>query len=169
MNGLTPEFRAKVEQLLARLKARGVEMRPYSFVRTPAEQAALWRQGRASEEIAAKCARFRSLGAPRIAACIEAAGPQHGRRVTNAAPGYSMHNWGWAVDCFRVANGKADWREASYREYAVEARELGLKAGADFDDHPHVQWKHDEISRLYQPAAIDAAMAERFPAFAALR
>ena len=170
LSGLTPDFRAHVETLLARLAAKGVTMRPYSTLRTPFEQAKLWRQGRTSEQIAVMCGRLRTQGAPRIAACIEAVGPQHGKQVTNAVPGFSWHNLGEAVDCFRVdRDGKADWDPAAYREYAAMAREMNLKPGADFKDFPHVQFRHHEPHAEWSPERIEIELCERFPTFTALK
>jgi len=167
---LTPEFRAKVETLLATLRTAGVNMRPYSTVRTPFEQARLWRQGRTTEQIAVMTQRLRQQGAPRIAACIEQVGPQHGRKVTNAAPGFSWHNFGEAVDCFRVdRDGSADWDPSAYTAYAAEARRMGLRAGADFNDHPHVQFRHHEPHADNTPAQIEILLCERYPTFAALK
>lgn len=169
LTGLTPDFAMRVGTLLAKLKAQGVEMRPYSTLRTPFEQASLWRQGRTSEQIGAMTARLRATGAPRIAACIEAVGPQHGRKVTNAVPGYSWHQHGEAVDCFRVRNGEADWDPVAYKDYARVAREMDLKPGADFSDFPHVQLRHHEPQAHMTPAQIEIALCERWPTFAALK
>lgn len=169
LDSLTPDFRARVEQLLAALRAKGIEMRPYSTVRTPFEQAALWRQGRTSEQIGATCARLRMQGAPRIAAAIEKVGPQHGRKVTNAVPGASWHNHGEAVDCFRVVDGAADWDEHAYHEYARVARAMNLKPGGDFGDWPHVQFRHHEPHKQMTWQQIEIALCERFPTFAALK
>lgn len=167
---LSPDFRAKVEELLAGLNAAGVIMRVYSTVRTPWEQARLWRQGRTSEQIAITVQRLRQQGAPRIATCIESVGPQHGRKVTNAAPGYSWHNFGEAVDCFRVdRDGNVDWDEGAYKPYAAAARKMGLRAGADFNDHPHVQFKHHEPHADRSPAQLEIALCELYPTFAVLK
>lgn len=169
LDALIPPFRDKVEQLLATLASRGVTMRPYSTIRTPWEQARLWRQGRTSEQIGVMTARLRANGATRIARCIEEVGPQHGRKVTNAAPGFSWHNHGEAVDCFRVRDAAADWDEIAYREYARVAREMSLKPGADFSDHPHVQFRHHEPHTAMTTQQIEIAMCERWPTFAILK
>ena len=63
----------------------------------------------AADEIAAKIAELRAKGAPYLAHAIEAAGPRHGPHVTNAAPGYSWHQWGEAMDCSWLTGGKAEW------------------------------------------------------------
>ena len=58
MSDLVPDFRRKAEQLLRGCRQRGVEMRPIFTLRTPFEQAKLWRQLRI-EEVRKK---FRSSG-----------------------------------------------------------------------------------------------------------
>jgi peptidoglycan L-alanyl-D-glutamate endopeptidase CwlK len=146
---LVAEFRGTVETLIAKCGQRGIEMRPNSTLRTPFDQARLWRQSRAFEEIQEKIDSFRTSGAEFLAFCIESVGPQHGDPVTKAPPGFSWHQWGEALDCFWLLNGKAEWSTVKkvngvngYHVYAEEAEELGLTAGGHwptFKDWPHVQ------------------------------
>jgi hypothetical protein len=176
---LKPEFRARIEQLLEACRARGIEMRPYFAVRSPLEQARLWRQGRAREEIERKVGHLRADGARYLAQCLEQAGPQHGPRVTNAAPGLSWHQWGEALDCFWVVDGAAEWDITravdglnGYKVYAEEAMLLGLTAGGRWAaaDWPHVQLRRASgpISAegpngsLLTISEIDAEMRRRF-------
>jgi peptidoglycan L-alanyl-D-glutamate endopeptidase CwlK len=171
LDALTPPFRDKVEQLLEMLADKGVRMKPYCTIRDPFEQARLWRQSRSGQQIKTMCARLRATGAPRIAECIESVGPQSGKPVTNAAPGYSWHQHGEAVDCFLIdADGGADWdaNARGYVEYARTATALGLRAGRDFRDPPHVQYRHHEPHHDNSPQRIELMLAERFPRFAAL-
>lgn len=171
LDGLVPEFRDKVTALLMRAQAEGHGLRVFTTVRDPFEQARLWRQSRTAGQIATRCAELRRQGAHRIAACIESVGPQSGKPVTNASPGFSWHQYGEAVDCFVLtADGKADWdaNAEGYKALARIARDLGLKPGRDFGDAPHVQLRAHEPHHLYDIARIDNMMAARFPAFAAL-
>jgi len=170
---LVPEFTQLIRQLLDRCSSRGIEMRPYMGLRDPFEQARLWRQSRAREEIQARIASLRAQGAAFLAHCIESVGPQHGRPVTNALPGLSWHQWGEAVDCFWLVDGKAEWSASKliggsngYRVYAAEAEALALTAGGHFSslkDWPHVQLRADAspLSSL-SIVEIDAAMAAMF-------
>lgn len=172
LNHLIPEFRTKVEELLQLLRSNGYLLRPYCTIRDPFSQAKLWRQSRSSAQVATMVARLRSQGAPRIAACIESVGPQSGKPVTNAAPGFSWHQYGEAVDCFLVnADGSADWDSSAqgYVEYARMATKLGLRAGRDFRDPPHVQFRHHEPHQVMVPAEIDVTLASLYPGFAALK
>jgi len=148
-------------------------MRPSAGLRDPFDQARLWRQSRSIEEINAKVQEFRAAGADFLAHCIESVGPQHGDPVTNAPPGYSWHQWGEAVDCFWLLDGKAEWSTAkkvggenAYRAYAAEAEELGLVAGghwATLKDWPHVQLRPDASpAKALLVSQVNAEMEKRF-------
>jgi peptidoglycan LD-endopeptidase CwlK len=169
---LEPAFQRRALELLEACRSRGIEMRPYCAVRSPLQQAALWRQGRAREEIQRKIESLREGGAPYLAECISRAGPQHGRKVTNAAPGLSWHQWGEALDCFWVVDGEASWSTTrdvdgrnGYKVYTEEARLLGLTAGGKWAlaDWPHVQFRRAD-SPLGEMVIkeIDAEMRRRY-------
>lgn len=170
---LVDEFRPKVVALLDRCTARGAPMRPYFTLRSPFEQARLWRQSRSREEIDAKIAELQSKSAPFLADCIRRVGPQLGDPVTNAVPGLSWHQWGEAVDCFWLVNGEAEWSSRKtvdglngYHVYAEEAQAAGLTAGglwSSFKDWPHVQLRSASSPlSLMSLKDIDDAMKERF-------
>jgi peptidoglycan L-alanyl-D-glutamate endopeptidase CwlK len=170
---LVPEFRQKVETLLVNCKNRGIEMRPSDTVRSPFEQAKIWRQSRTSEEIRKKIAELRNNNAPFLAHCLESVGPQKGDPVTNAIPGLSWHQWGEAVDCFWVVNNKAVWDLTTvvngmngFMVYANEAKRLGLDAGlfwSSIKDSPHVQLrKASNPAKIFSLEQIDETMQERF-------
>ena len=170
---LVPSFREKVTALIAACGARGIEMRPSVAIRTPAEQARLWRQSRSREEIDQKTDSLRAAGAPFLADCIQRVGPQHGDPVTNAVPGLSWHQWAEAVDCFWLVDGRAEWSTVKkvgglngYRVYAEEAAGLALTAGGNwtsFKDWPHVQLRTDGSPDKSMPLQdIDAEMKHRF-------
>lgn len=170
---LLPEFRARLYDLLTGCRARGVEMRPYVGLRTPLEQARLWRQSRTREEIEQTIGRLERSGAPFLAHCIELAGPQSGPPVTNAIPGLSWHQWGEAVDSVWIVDGAAEWstrRQVNglngYAVYAQEARARGLDAGGlwkRLKDWPHVQLRQaGSPAQAMELAEIDRVMRERF-------
>lgn len=169
---LTPEAKEKFTLLLDKLDRRGAELRPFFTLRDPFEQARFWRQSRSSREIVDRCAELREQGAPRIAACIEAVGPQSGRWATNAPPGFSWHQHGEAMDCVLIVHGRANWDADAfgYRAYFTEAVAMGLTHGAKFrtPDAVHVQLRSKEPHHLYDVARLDNMMAARFPAFASL-
>jgi hypothetical protein len=170
---LVAEFKAKVQQLIARCEGRGVTMRPYDGLRDPFSQARLWRQSRSIEEIKAKIAALESESAPFLADCLRRVGPQNGDPVTNTAPGISWHQWGEALDCFWLVDGAAEWSlrrmvdgQNGYHVYADEAEKLGLTPGGHwprFKDWPHVQLRDaDNAESVMSFAQIDAAMKARF-------
>jgi len=173
LSKLEEGFREKLDSLLTACKVRGVEMRPYFAIRTPFEQAKLWRQSRTREEINQKIAWLFSHGAPFLAHCLESVGPQNGRHVTNAIPGLSWHQWGEAVDCFWAVGEKAEWSAAKkvgdingYHVYAAEAAELGLDPGGlwkKIKDWPHVQLRSvGSPAKLYSFTEIDEKMQQVF-------
>lgn len=174
LENLDAAFREKVENLLETLNTIGVEMRPYFGVRTPQEQAVLWRQSRSREEIAAGIHRLEQGGANFLARVLNDVGAQHGPEVTNALPGLSWHQWGEAVDCFWAVNGKAEWSASKlidgingYRVYATRAKELGMDAGgfwSSLKDWPHIQFRTagSPTSAGLTLAEIDSEMQQRF-------
>lgn len=173
LNLLDAGFRGSVLATLDRCRARGVVMRPYFALRTPFEQAKLWRQSRAIEEIRAQITSWRNAGANFLVHCLESVGPQHGEHVTNAPPGFSWHQWGEAVDCFWLVNAKAEWSTVKkigglngYHVYAEEGERSGLNAGGHWKKLK--DWPHLQKSAAGSPAGaltllqIDAAMRQRF-------
>jgi hypothetical protein len=173
MSALVEPFREKVEELLQACDSAGYTMRPFFTLRSPFEQARLWRQSRSSEEIAERIQWLRQHGGDFIAHCIDSVGPQYGQHVTNAVPGLSWHQWGEAVDCFWLLDGKAEWSTRKrvgdrngYRNYAELAGRAGLTPGGhwrSFKDWPHVQYRAESNpGRLYNLEQIDQEMRQRF-------
>lgn len=78
---LRPEVRKLCEQFLAQCLTRGIDVIITSTLRDEESQAALYAQGRT----------------------------RPGHRVTNAAPGFSFHNYGLAFDFCPIVNGKCQW------------------------------------------------------------
>ncbi|SDJ23567.1 M15 family metallopeptidase [Salimicrobium halophilum] len=78
-------------------------------------------------------------------------GTKYGRRgkvVTNAKPGQSIHNYGFAIDfCLVTDNGQqAVWKvNEDWRRVASVAKGLGFTWGGNwnsFQDYPHLEWTH---------------------------
>ena len=109
LDELRPECRAPVDKFLAAATAAGIDLLVTCTSRTIAEQAALYAQGRTTP----------------------------GKRVTNAPPGTSAHNFGLAIDVVPIINGKADW------------------------DGSHPVW--DQIGAIGQACGLDWAGAPGFP------
>ncbi|MGH7788121.1 MAG: M15 family metallopeptidase [Candidatus Binatia bacterium] len=173
ISDLVPAMRGPATTLVQRCAAKGVEMRVSATLRDPFEQARLWRQSRAIEEIKARIKELKQAGGPFLAHCLESVGPQSGKKVTGAVPGFSWHQWGEAMDVFWVVNGAAEWSSSKkvngvngYQLYAAEAVKLGLDAGGlwnSLKDWPHVQLqKASSPAKLFSVVDIDRAMAKKF-------
>jgi peptidoglycan L-alanyl-D-glutamate endopeptidase CwlK len=173
LNQLIPEFKATVVELISLCKQRGVEMRPYFTIRDPFEQARLWRQSRSTEEIQQKISEFERDGAEFLAHCLRSVGPQYGDHVTDSPPGFSWHQWGEALDCFWVVDGRAEWSAKKtinglngYRVYADIAKELQLTPGGfwtSLKDWPHVQLRAiSNPGKVMSLVDINAKMKARF-------
>ncbi|MGD8379618.1 MAG: M15 family metallopeptidase [Gammaproteobacteria bacterium] len=173
LEDLVPEFRTAVRDLLDHCSASGYPMRQFFTLRTPFEQGKLWRQSRSTEQIQRELRKLRDRGAPFLAHCIESVGPQYGRHVTNAIPGFSWHQWGEAVDCFWLVDSNAEWStrkkhngKNGYRNYAELAKDLDLTAGGfwrSIKDWPHVQKRPEaHPGKLYLLSEIDQTMERRF-------
>lgn len=173
LNQLAPAFRPLVVRLLDSCAQQGLSMRPYFTLRSPFEQARLWRQSRSSEQINVQIAKFKAQGAHFLAYCIESVGPQNGPPVTNALPGFSWHQWGEAVDCFWLVDCKAEWSVKKlcngcngYRVCADTAQALGLTPGGlwpKLKDWPHIQLRPDASPlKAYGLPGINAEMEKLF-------
>jgi peptidoglycan L-alanyl-D-glutamate endopeptidase CwlK len=173
LDKLQPALKVKALRLLKRCLARGCEMRPNVGLRDPFDQARLWRQSRSIEEITEKIKELELAGAAFLAECLRSVGPQHGKHVTDTPPGFSWHQWGEALDCFWLVDGKAEWSTTklvggvnAYRIYADEAEPIGLTAGGHwkrFKDWPHVQLRAaDNAGSVMSVQDINASMKARF-------
>lgn len=148
------------------LPARGFTFRPSTTIRTPWEQARVWRKSRSQETVEAKIAELRTQGAHALATFLEVVGPQSGAKyhLTKAVPGLSWHQWGEAADCYLVVNGSAVWDAANpgWVAYMEEAEKVGLYPGRKFGDPPHVQLRSVEPYQVSTLADINQAMLDRF-------
>lgn len=177
LNLLQPAFREKVETMLSECTSGGITMTPYYTIRTPEQQAKLWRQSRTAVEIQQQIDWLRNHGAPYLASVIEEVGPQFGPKVTNAIPGLSWHQWGEALDCFWNIDNRAEWssrkkirllngrEENGYRIYAEITVKHGMVAGglwSSFKDWPHIQLRHQSISSFYSISEVDQHMQASF-------
>lgn len=153
LDTLIPEFREKVDILLATLKKdHNLVMIPQEGIRSLEQQAINYRKGRSYQDIMDKISYLRKNDADYLADVLERVDHQTDKRiVTNAIPGYSWHNWGSALDCYiNYPAGAQDKKgrplllfdsrdpiyqmhgEGLYKLYADEAIKLGLTAGYYF-------------------------------------
>lgn len=162
LDSLVPEFKDLVGVLLANCEDRGFTLVPFFTLRSPIEQAKLWRSSRSGVEVETGINWLRDSGAPWLASVLDEIGPQFAKaESTKAYPGFSWHQWGEAIDCYWLANGKALWDGEGYDVYKAEAAKLGLTQISW--ERVHVQLrKESHPGKLWSVAEIDRAMKERF-------
>lgn len=121
---LHPKLRSEVAQILLNIHNRGIDIRITQGLRTIKEQDLLYAQGRTLP----------------------------GKIVTNAKGGYSMHNWGLALDfCLLHKDGTVSFsliedldkdNKADWMEVVEEFKKAGWVWGGDFKsfkDTPHFE------------------------------
>ena len=115
---LYPPFAERIRIMLEACRERGADYFAISGFRSYLEQAELFAQGRTTI----------------------------GKKVTNAKPGESAHNFGIAVDFCRDADAtraglQPGWKPEDYAILGEEAERAGLVWGGDWamKDLPHVQ------------------------------
>ncbi len=174
LDTLNPDFRRRLEALLNALHDRHIDLRVSTALRTPQEQARLWRQSRSAAEIVAAIAHLKSGGAHFMADTLAAAGRCSGPPVTKSLPGLSWHQWGEAADCFWLVDGAAEWSTSKvvngdngYHALAREAARFGLTAGGNwpqFKDWPHVQLRAaaSPLAAGMSLLDVDKEMRKRF-------
>ena len=121
--GIHPYLLHKVELVLNEAKQKGIDLRVVSGFRDLKKQQALYNQGRTTK----------------------------GYIVTNAAPGLSYHNHGWAVDVCEYKNGKPDWKSKHWEEIGAIGKKHGLVWGGDWTrlvDKPHLQLSLFDILKI---------------------
>ncbi len=102
---LTPELCSLAKRHLDSCREAGIDLLVVQGYRTLQEQTALYETGR---------------------------GPGGGRKVTNARPGSSWHNFRRAYDVAVVEGGKINWNSPKYTEAGNIGKSLGLLWGGDF-------------------------------------
>jgi peptidoglycan hydrolase-like protein with peptidoglycan-binding domain len=143
LEGLHPYVKAKAEELIANANKRltgNYKIMITQGLRTKAAQNDLYAQGRTQ-------AQLNAVGLSNVKAKPSM------QKVTNARGGYSMHNYGLAIDfALKSTDGKdVTWEmnkdfdgdgKADWMEVVEEAKKLGFEWGGDwksFKDYPHFQ------------------------------
>lgn len=141
---LHPLLQQKVRAMDAALTAQGIQIRVVQGLRTEQYQDALFAKGRTDASLLAQGITAGAL------ARINAADPNHANeeRVTNAPGGYSMHNFGLAVDCVPGIRGREPWvpnwdsKHPDFAAMIAAGEAQGLVCGATWKsipDKPHFQ------------------------------
>jgi peptidoglycan L-alanyl-D-glutamate endopeptidase CwlK len=112
---LHPLVAEKARQLIELARTDGIEILVTSTLRTFEEQAELFAIGRT----------------------------RPGKKVTNAKPGASWHNFGLAFDVVPLVNGKAIWDSPFWTQIGTLGKQVELVWGGDFKsfkDKPHFEF-----------------------------
>lgn len=127
---------------------RGVDLLIYCTLRDEHEQATLYAQGRTAEQLRKQRDRYAQRGLTTPAALLASVKPRPTlRKLTNAGPGESFHQYGLAYDCVPIVEGKPVWSttgtaEALWKKVAAAGESVGLEwAGRwkSFRELPHFQ------------------------------
>ena len=110
---LLPQVRPIARALVQKAAAAGISIRVISGLRSYEEQAALYAQGRTAP----------------------------GKKVTNARPGYSNHNFGIAFDVGVFEGSRYLPESPKYKAVGALGMDLGLEWGGNWKkvDEPHFQ------------------------------
>jgi len=115
IDDLTPDTAAKCRAFVAACALEGIDVSITSTFRDDASQASIYAKGRTAP----------------------------GPRVTNAKPGYSMHNHRVAFDFVPIVDGKAVWNDDHlWAKCGAIGESIGLEWGGgwqSFVDKPHMQ------------------------------
>jgi len=118
--GVHPYLLSKIELVIDEAKSKGIDLRVVRGYRSLETQQKLYNQGRITK----------------------------GGIVTNALPGYSFHNYGWAVDVCEYTDGKPNWQSKRWDEIGEIGKNNGLNWGGDWKrlvDKPHLQLSLNDI------------------------
>lgn len=167
---LVPAFRGSVRQVLEACKAQGVIIVPTFTVRSPIEQAILYRQSRTMDVISKKIQFLHDQKADYLADVLRDVGPRNGNWATNALPGASWHQFGEGFDGAWKVGDTIEWSttklingENGYRLYAQKAEEFGLTSlGPSIGDWAHIQLRKEDVTDIYTWKEINDRMKERF-------
>jgi peptidoglycan L-alanyl-D-glutamate endopeptidase CwlK len=113
---LLPHVADKAHAFIAACEAAGIDVLITSTYRDNESQAAIFAKGRTAP----------------------------GPKVTNAAPGHSMHNYRVAFDFVPIVDGKAIWNDDHlWAQCGMIGETIGLEWGGgwqSFPDKPHMQY-----------------------------
>lgn len=111
LDDLLPQVRAKAALFVAECREHGIDILITSTFRDHESQAAIYAQGRTTP----------------------------GKRVTNAKPGQSWHNWRCAFDFVPIVAGKAQWSDtATFKRCGAIAKRCGLEWAGDWKSFPEM-------------------------------
>lgn len=146
---LKPHIQKMAERLLKDCEKSELDLLIYCTHRSNEEQARLFRKGRSLSQIETKANELiTKWNRSDLGELLLGVGPQYGTKVTNAAPGQSMHNYGLAFDAVPLRDGKPVWsaRKADDKALWMLYGKLGVEVGLEwagnwtrFREYPHMQ------------------------------
>ena len=146
LEDLTPATQGAAAKAIADLNTRGVKFAVTYTLRTYAEQAALYAQGRQPLPVV-NCMRH-DAGLPPITEGDNNIVTQcDGKRVSEGGKGRSPHQLGTALDVVPTVNGNPIWpinSDQRWKDIAKSFKANGFEWGGDwtdFPDYPHYQLK----------------------------
>jgi len=119
-NGVHPFLAKKVALVIKDARAKGIDLRVTEGFRSMETQLKYYQKGRSKK----------------------------GNKITNAPPGFSFHNYGFAVDVCEYRNGKPYWKSNRWQEIGTIGKSHGLVWGGDWTrlvDKPHFQLSMSDI------------------------
>jgi len=169
LEDLNKEFRKDVDLLLTYCSSQHITMVPFCTLRSVQEQAVLWRQSRRIQVIEKTIKLLEKQKAYYLAQVLEEVGPQNGEWRTDAPPGFSWHNFGFAIDSYvsvQTEKGEeAIWGSdhVGYEVYSTEAIRMGLTSGRYWkkDDCVHVQKPSKTVLEHFQNYAMIDQIQQR--------
>lgn len=147
ISDLDISFQSIANDFVKACTTRGIDVVIYCTFRSSKEQARLYRNGRSLAAIEAKAKELREkYGRSDLAQLLLDVGPQHGDKiVTNAGPGQSLHNYGFALDGAPMKEGKIVWdkEDPMWTRYGLAAYDVGVEWAGDWkgslQETPHIQ------------------------------
>ena len=149
LDTLKSSVRHKAERFLALADEAVLDVLIYCTHRSVEEQAILYRQSRPLSRIKNKARELSdNYGRADLAKVLMDVGPQHGKHVTDAGPGQSMHNYSYAFDGVPLRHGKPVWGTRAKADLVLWAvyGDLADAAGLEWAGHwtrfrefPHCQ------------------------------
>lgn len=140
LNDLHPVTREKTKRFLELANSKGIDVLIYCTYRSPEEQKILYMQGRLEQfgiTIDELNEKRRKVGLWKLTPI------QAKRKVTNAKPWQSFHQYGLAFDCVPMSGGKPDWNNReNYKILGEIAKEIDLEWAGEwkrFKELPHFQ------------------------------
>lgn len=134
-----PPLAEKIRQMYQMLETENIEIRVTQSLRSWAEQAALYAEGRdANGNIV-----------------------DQSKVVTDAKPGDSYHNYGLAVDVAPFDAGIPDWdiNHPAWKRIVAVGESLGLDSGSQWRTFP--DWPHFQMTGKF-PASPDAEVSSLY-------